>query len=95
MVVEVYDSFLDPANWPDEFERARLVRIYGWPDLAPPQHPWVQAAQRQETPPMQHTDGAKDSGAPSTIRTCDSLRRCVAIAQPTTFRLQASRTTTR
>jgi len=71
MVVEVYDSFLDPANWPDELERARLVRLYGWPDLAPPQHPLVQAAQRQATPPMQHTDGAEKSGAPGTTRTCD------------------------
>ena len=45
-------------NWPNELEPARLVRLYAWPDLAPPQHPRAQVAQTQQTPPMQCTDGA-------------------------------------
>jgi hypothetical protein len=40
MVVEVYDSFLDPARGLDELERTGLVRLYGWPDLAAPQDPF-------------------------------------------------------
>ncbi len=42
MVTEVYDSFLDPANWPGEAEQARLIEIYGWQDVerrAPQVHP--------------------------------------------------------
>jgi len=30
MVLEVYDSFLDPAAWPVEEERAKLAALYGW-----------------------------------------------------------------
>ncbi len=36
MVLEVYDSFLDPANWPDEAERAKLAILYGWERAGPP-----------------------------------------------------------
>lgn len=30
MVMEVYDSFLDPAEWPSDAERRELAEIYGW-----------------------------------------------------------------
>jgi site-specific recombinase XerD len=30
MILEQYDTFIDPANWPDEREISRLRRIYGW-----------------------------------------------------------------
>ena len=33
MVIEQYDSFIDPATWPDEKERERLRAIYGWPNV--------------------------------------------------------------
>jgi hypothetical protein len=33
MVVSQYDSFLDPAHWPDDAERAALASIYEWPDV--------------------------------------------------------------
>ena len=33
MVVEQYDSFLDPSAWPDEAERTKLRTLYGWPEL--------------------------------------------------------------
>ena len=39
MVVEFYDSFLHPVSWPDELERAWLVRLYGRLDLGLLQHP--------------------------------------------------------
>ena len=89
MVVEVYDSFPDPVNWPGELERARLVRLYGWPDLAPPQHPRVQAGHRHQTPPMQRTDGATESGAPGTTRTCDLQVRNLTL-YPTELRARTN-----
>ena len=30
MVTEQYDSFIDPANWPDAAELERLRAVYGW-----------------------------------------------------------------
>ena len=30
MVIENYDSFIDPADWPDAAERGRLAHIFGW-----------------------------------------------------------------
>jgi len=30
MIIEVYDSFLDPASWPEAAELARLCSLYGW-----------------------------------------------------------------
>ena len=30
MITEVYDSFIDPARWPDEEERLALAELYGW-----------------------------------------------------------------
>jgi len=30
MVIENYDSFIDPTNWPDDEERDRLAQIFGW-----------------------------------------------------------------
>jgi integrase len=30
MILEQYDTFIDPANWPDEGELTRLRAIYGW-----------------------------------------------------------------
>jgi integrase len=30
MVLETYDSFIDPANWPDTEEREHLSSIFGW-----------------------------------------------------------------
>jgi hypothetical protein len=33
MVTDQYDSFLDPAHWPDSEERAALAGIYGWTDV--------------------------------------------------------------
>ncbi len=30
MVIENYDSFIDPINWPDDEERNRLSHIFGW-----------------------------------------------------------------
>ncbi len=30
MVIENYDSFIDPTNWPDNEERDRLAHIFGW-----------------------------------------------------------------
>jgi hypothetical protein len=30
MVLETYDSFIDPASWPDAEEREQLARIFGW-----------------------------------------------------------------
>ena len=32
MVSDVYDSFLDPRNWPGSSEIAQLTHIYGWQD---------------------------------------------------------------
>ena len=34
MVTDNYDAFMDPANWPDEAERARLRSLYGWGSTA-------------------------------------------------------------
>ncbi|MEE9279160.1 MAG: tyrosine-type recombinase/integrase [Myxococcota bacterium] len=36
MVTEQYDSFVDPAKWPDDDERSRLATVYGWPELVHP-----------------------------------------------------------
>ena len=33
MVIDVYDSFLDPANWPDRLESGRLIDTYGWQNI--------------------------------------------------------------
>ena len=30
MITEVYDSFIDPARWPDEEERRTVAELYGW-----------------------------------------------------------------
>ena len=30
MILEQYDTFIDPVNWPDEVELTRLREIYGW-----------------------------------------------------------------
>jgi hypothetical protein len=30
MVSDTYDSFIDPANWPDAEEREHLAQIFGW-----------------------------------------------------------------
>ena len=30
MVMETYDSFIDPANWPEAEERELLAHIFGW-----------------------------------------------------------------
>jgi hypothetical protein len=30
MVLETYDSFIDPANWPGEEKRERLAQIFRW-----------------------------------------------------------------
>ena len=30
MVLETYDSFIDPANWPGEEKRERLAQIFLW-----------------------------------------------------------------
>jgi hypothetical protein len=30
MVLETYDSFIDPASWPDAEEREHLAQIFGW-----------------------------------------------------------------
>jgi hypothetical protein len=30
MILEQYDTFIDPANWPDEAEITRLRVVYGW-----------------------------------------------------------------
>ena len=35
MVLSVCDSFLDAASWPNDDERRRLARFYGWPEPAP------------------------------------------------------------
>jgi integrase len=35
MVMEVYDSFLDPAEWPSDAEREQLAKIYGWESPLP------------------------------------------------------------
>lgn len=32
MLIEVYDSFLDPTTWPDQREIARLESVYAWED---------------------------------------------------------------
>ena len=32
MVTDQYDSFLDPAHWPDPKERSALASIFGWTD---------------------------------------------------------------
>ena len=71
MVVEVYDSFLDPANWPDDLERRRLAAFYGWRDAAPLQHPNVHAVRKRKGPTRQHRVGPRRSGAPDKTRTCD------------------------
>ncbi len=33
MVTDQYDSFLDPAHWPDSKERSALAGIFGWTDV--------------------------------------------------------------
>lgn len=48
MVVEVYDSFLDPMNWPDPLERRRLARFYGWADVPPLRHPGCASLRNEE-----------------------------------------------
>jgi hypothetical protein len=35
MIVDVYDSFLDPAIWPPADEIERLARVYGWEGAHP------------------------------------------------------------
>jgi len=32
MVTDQYDSFMDPANWPDHREIETLRATYGWPE---------------------------------------------------------------
>jgi len=34
MIVDVYDSFLDPAMWPPAEEIGRLAEVYGWEGAA-------------------------------------------------------------
>lgn len=45
MVMEVYDSFLDPAEWPSDTEREQLAKIYGWESPLP-----VRGRRRKGTP---------------------------------------------
>jgi len=71
MVVEVYDSFLDPMNWPDPLERRRLARFYGWPEVAPLQHPAVRRAPKRKGPTREPRVGPGRTGAPGMTRTCD------------------------
>jgi len=33
MVTDQYDSFIDPAHWPDVGERSALAAIWEWPDV--------------------------------------------------------------
>jgi hypothetical protein len=53
MVTENYDSYLDPANWPNDAEPLRLAATYGWNDassVAPLWHPGVPDPQTDENP---------------------------------------------
>ncbi len=36
-VTEQYDSFIERTKWPDDEERDRLARVYGWPEPVHPQ----------------------------------------------------------
>jgi integrase len=55
MVTEVYDSFLDPVNWPHEEERARLAELFGWSEdsatRAPHGLPEAPVSTERKTPP--------------------------------------------
>jgi hypothetical protein len=33
MISDVYDSFLDPKNWPDRSEIDQLIYTYGWQEV--------------------------------------------------------------
>ncbi len=50
MVVEQYDSFVDPAAWPDEDERERLRTIYGWTSVPATSLQSATETQTRETP---------------------------------------------
>ena len=55
MVIEKYDSFIDPANWPDDKEIARLKSTYGWAkrarSLPEPSLNMTHAHYQTKTPP--------------------------------------------
>jgi hypothetical protein len=55
MMTDVYDSFIDPARWPDAVEIARLRAIYGWAEegaqRAPHGLPEAPIFTERKTPP--------------------------------------------
>jgi hypothetical protein len=55
MMTDVYDSFIDPARWPDTTEIAKLRAIYGWPEegthRAPHGLPEAPFFTQRKTPP--------------------------------------------
>lgn len=48
MIIDVYDSFLDPAAWPDSAELARLASVYGWGESSEGAHVGPSRALRRE-----------------------------------------------
>ena len=55
MMTDVYDSFIDPAHWPDAVEIAKLRAIYGWSEegtrRAPHGLPEAPIYTERKTPP--------------------------------------------
>lgn len=55
MMTDVYDSFIDPARWPDATEIAQLRAIYGWTEegvhRAPHGLPEAPVSTERKTPP--------------------------------------------
>jgi len=41
MVKDVYDSFIDPASWPEEEERQRLATVFGFDGAARTEVSWA------------------------------------------------------
>ena len=67
MVVAVYDSFLDPANWPDDLERRRLAALYGWRNVAPRQDPPVRIAPKRKARRGNSASGIENLARPTRL----------------------------
>ncbi len=75
MVTEVYDAFVDPSCWPNESERRKLAKVYGWELTAPDGRviwtPDTTASERPERPPQLLSE-----------ETRTGIRRCLPWAPP-------------
>ena len=85
MVVNNYDSFLDPRTWPDAEEIERLRAIYGWSAVedrsvvAPLGHPLGARDGAREDVCPEVTETPRNTGTPGGIRTPDPQVRSLVL----------------